>query len=50
MAVDLDDAVGDLLDSMNVTFTTNATCICLGHCACTVRRAAHLPPVTAAVQ
>ena len=34
-AVVLKDANGDKLDGMNVTFATNASCTCLGHCACT---------------
>jgi hypothetical protein len=28
-------ATGTVLDTSNVTFTTNATCICLGSCGCT---------------
>lgn len=32
--VALKDAAGKQVDAMNVTFATNATCTCLGHCAC----------------
>lgn len=35
LAVTLLDADFKVQDTMNVTFVTNSTCICLGHCGCT---------------